>query len=414
MKPRFTFHQGMILAGCLMLCLGAVQRIIQNLQDLNNVRLPAAPTDGHALVYNSTLGVWTNGTVSGGISALNQNQFDSTSTNIKTSPLITNGVFHSSGTTNWSFRAKGTNGTDETYVDKDGKLSVLSSATGGSQFAIRNSAANGYAEVALWDNSGVNKLGFGWGNPSAGFSPGGGYLYTSTANLLFSLDAGGSTFALLNNSATAFQLKSTAALQWPTGTGDTSIRRNAANTVEFDSGTTGVANRGTLLAAKYTARAGTSTSTYNAGGLIVVDTTKTGNVGGGADTLQTNNLPANLFAAAGDSLSFEYYGTNATLASMALTLNFGTNTIYNTTTSPSSDGWVVKGNITRLTATTVLANVEYIQGGSPGSVQTLSSVEYTQTLSSATPLWLTGESGVSMTNDDVVKKLCRLRFEPAP
>lgn len=404
---RAAFLTGLLCCACL----GAAYRVVQNLQDLNNVRLPAAPSNNDALIYNTTLGAWTNGTVSGGISALNQNQFDSTSTNIKTSPLITNGFFYSSGTTNWPFRVFDTNGASAVYVNQAGNLflgnqTALSTATpalidSGATYA--DSIVSSKAKWKLYsDGVAANTYGIGITAGRFNFFGSSGVAYCYYAN-----DVETAALDLNGN----WQIDGVLKLS---DSADAIVRRAAANTVEFDSGTTGVANRGTLLAAKYTGRAGTSTSTYNAGGLIIVDTTKTGNVGGGADTLQTNNLPANLFAAAGDSLSFEYRGTNATLASMQFTLNFGTNQIYNSVVTPSASGWVIRGDITRLTATTVLANVEYLQGGSPGSLQEITGLEFTQTLSSATPLWLTGESGVSMTNDDVVKKLCRLRFEPAP
>lgn len=80
---------------------------------------------------------------------------------------------------------------------------------------------------------------------------------------------------------------------------DLFLRRNAANTLELDSGTTGIANRGTVLAAVFKGRAGTSSATFNSGGVIFAQTTTnaTTNVDGTEDDLYSVTLAANTFSA---------------------------------------------------------------------------------------------------------------------
>lgn len=320
---------------------------------------------------------------SGGISALNQNQFDSTSTNIKSSPLITNGVFQSSGTTNWSFRAKGTNGTTEVYVDKDGLFYLPSTSYPTLSLNIGPSGALTYGSGVLWLCSGL-------------------------------------VGPIIQNSGLG--VTSSMEIWWSAGTDpqnsqqDTSMRRNAANTVEFDSGTTGVANRGTILAAKYTARAGTSTSTYNAAGLIISDTTQTGNVGTGVDTLQTNSIAANTLAANGDTLVVEADGTFANTGnSKQLILNFGTTAIMTLPTSTYGFGaastWRIRAKIVRTGAATQKASAEIILNNNEAAIPYTFYTTPTNTLSGAVALWLTGEA---VDNNDIVKEMYSVEFKPAP
>lgn len=57
-SPRAAFLTGLLCCACL----GAAFRVINNLQDLVNVHVASAPSNGDALVYNTTLAGWTNGT----------------------------------------------------------------------------------------------------------------------------------------------------------------------------------------------------------------------------------------------------------------------------------------------------------------------------------------------------------------
>lgn len=54
---------GAFLAMLVVVCMGTVYRQISLLRQLDDVALPASPTDAHVLTYNSTLGKWTNSAV---------------------------------------------------------------------------------------------------------------------------------------------------------------------------------------------------------------------------------------------------------------------------------------------------------------------------------------------------------------
>lgn len=323
---------------------------------------------------------WTVAAVGPTGAPMNTNQFDTTYTNIKTSPLVTNLLAYPHSTTNDSMRFYATNGAERVAINRYGNIigrggNVLNFVTpdGNPVFKFQYAFGEGAGDIRhAYDiyngifcfNTGST---IGWGNPS-------------TPSL------------------------------------DTSLRRNAANTIEFDSGTTGVANRGTLLAAKYTGRAGTSTTTFNAGGMIVVDTTQTGNSGTNTTTLQTNSIGASTLAANGDMLVVEADGTFANTGdNKTIVLNYGTTAILSLPASSygfnGATTWRIRAKIIRTGAATQKSSAEIILGNTDGVLPYTFYTTPTNTLSGAVGLWLTGAGG---NNNDIVKEMYSVEFKPAP
>ena len=215
----------------------------------------------------------------------------------------------------------------------------------------------------------------------------------------------------------------TSTIQWGTGFGgtvDAAFRRNAAGVLEADSGTTGLSNRITILAGKFTGRAGTSTSPFNAAGVIWVDTTTTGNVGSGVDTILTNNFGANVFTANGDSVDLQISGTYANTAgnTKQLILKVGGQTVYDSGAIAPSIGveWRMQATLTRTGASALDYNLVFIPSDAATSGVPVNGYNGSITVGLTTnnPVLLTGESGVTPTTDDVVRRIARAEFKPAP
>lgn len=158
--------------------------------------------------------------------------------------------------------------------------------------------------------------------------------------------------------------------------------------------------------------AGTSTGRIaRVGGVIKTDTTTTGNVGAGDDTLQTYSVPANTLATNGDTLSGTCAGTfGANANNKRLRVKFGATTIFDSGSIAWNTGdWVLQFEIVRTGATTQKAF---------GKLTTSNSSLYTfadyataaETLSGAVTLLVTGEA---TTDNDIVKEMFKLRWEPS-
>ncbi|MEQ2008318.1 MAG: hypothetical protein ABMA26_16145 [Limisphaerales bacterium] len=195
------------------------------------------------------------------------------------------------------------------------------------------------------------------------------------------------------------------------GTADAGIMRAAAGEVEASTGAAGIANRAKLLASMVKPRAGTSTSTVNAGGTLAVDTTQTGNVGAGVDTLQTYSVPANVLAANGDSIPFLYTGSFANNANTKrLILTYGATTLLDTgaLTFPFTS-WRIEGHVIRTGAATQKFYGKFSAGEGQGSIHLSGTAA--ETLSGAVTLLLVNEA---TDNNDAVKEFFKLDFAPAP
>lgn len=402
-----------------------------------------APGTGITITTNgvNNFTIATSGSSGLGTNNLNANQFEAgtTNVNIKAGALQTNGFFYSSGTTNPAARFIGGTQTNSNPVEFLSTWNASGVTFTGLKLNVTNTASSGGSLLADYQVGGISKfkvdkdglgtLGGGL-NFTGNLTHSGNYFSINTAaggvNLYGSLLYGGGvamSLGKLDWSGPVETISQTASsvLKWAAGgvgntTVDTALRRESANVFEFNSGTNGLEYRSTLLAAKYTARAGTSTSTYNAAGLIVVDTTQTGNVGVGVDTLQTNSIAANTLAANGDTLVIEADGTFAnTGASKQIILNFGTTAILTLPTSTygfsAASAWRIRAKIVRTGAATQKASAEIILNNSEGVLPYTFYTTPTNTLSGAVGLWLTGEATA---DNDIVKEICTVDFKPAP
>lgn len=163
---------------------------------------------------------------------------------------------------------------------------------------------------------------------------------------------------------------------------------------------------------------GTSNTGWKAiGGVMVVDTTATGNAGTGVDTLQTWTLPANTLANDGDAIRITMAGTYAGNAEdKVLTLNFGGTEVFSVGGNQNGYHWSVVTTIIRTSATTQKALTSYMQATTTQVIGSNSMAHYASlaiTLSSAAIVLLTGESEAG-TNNNVVKQIFQVELLPAP
>jgi hypothetical protein len=160
-------------------------------------------------------------------------------------------------------------------------------------------------------------------------------------------------------------------------------------------------------------QAGESTNRVKGAGALSVDTTQTGNVGAGVDTLQYYQVPANALAVNGDALTFTCAGTfGGSLNTKAITVLVGATTVFDTgaLAITASGHWVLKGSITRTGAATQKCEVTL----TTSDVALLSYATYSTaavTLSGAWDFYVKGEG---TDNNDIVKEIFRLNYEPAP
>ena len=166
--------------------------------------------------------------------------------------------------------------------------------------------------------------------------------------------------------------------------------------------------------------AGTGTGRARIGGLMSVNTTAVGNVGGGQDDLMTYTLPGNTLVAAGDTLKIRaafQFATNGNTKTVALLL--GSSVLYSLI-APISGGSAPIGFIiletvlTRKTATACISVTQINIGTdtvTQGAVAVIETV--TETLSGNLVLKGLGESAASATND-VRQVFMMVELLPAP
>ena len=149
------------------------------------------------------------------------------------------------------------------------------------------------------------------------------------------------------------------------------------------------------------------------GGTITTDTTTTGNVGAGEDTLQTYTVPASTLGTNGHGLSFRISGTIAnTINAKRIKLKFGATTFFDTGAAgiPASMAinYVIEGQIIRTGATTQKCNASMTTNNA-----TLASYAgystAAETLSGTVVLLMTGEA---VSDNDIVKETFKLLFQP--
>lgn len=146
--------------------------------------------------------------------------------------------------------------------------------------------------------------------------------------------------------------------------------------------------------------------------VLKTDTTQTGNIGTGEDTLQTFSVPGVTLAINKETLTGTYSGTFATsINSKRLRLKFGATTIFDSgalaiTTAAS---WTLEFEVIRTGAATQKCNTRLTTSSGTLSAYAQYSTA-AETLSGAVTLLLTGEATA---DNDVVKEMFKLRWEPS-
>ncbi len=380
-------------------CMGAAYKVVTNLQDLSNVKLPAAPTNGDALVYNSTLGAWTNGVVSGGGGGI-----------LTSNGFGTNVSIYSSGTTNRPIYINGGTQTNSNPVQIETTWNNAAVTFDAYNVAVTDTASGSSSTLSKWTVGGNTQMKLSKAGRLEVGASGVGAVFDGSGNATIA------SFVWITG--TKVQLYDSGSLAWSSslmyGAADIAMRRNAAGVLELDSGTTGIANRGTILAAKYTGRAGTSTASFNASGTVYQSITAVGNGGTGEDDLITQTIAANVLAVNGDRLritSVVYFATNANNKEVKLYWN-GVN-IYTSTGggAPSACTAVYETIITRTGAATQNIYTKVNSDDVNWTRSMASFVTGSAALSGAVTTKLTGEA--TDTNDIIQKELL-VEYLPAP
>lgn len=158
---------------------------------------------------------------------------------------------------------------------------------------------------------------------------------------------------------------------------------------------------------------------FRHGRTLNVNTTTTGNVGGGTDNLITFTIPASTLGTDGDFIEFDCAGTfAATVNAKTLNIVYGATTLL-TTTSLVLNGldWRAHGKIIRTGATAQKATVELTVGGTLLSAVNSTITDYTtpgETLSGTVVFKCTGsDDGGSPADNAVVQQLMALKWVPA-
>lgn len=163
-----------------------------------------------------------------------------------------------------------------------------------------------------------------------------------------------------------------------------------------------------LTAAQVRAIVGSNGATLN------VNTTTTGNVGSGEDTLASYTVTANQLSANGDTLWFEAFGTMAANAnSKTVRARFGssgTNLMYAQTSTSWGTHWSIRGRIYRTGAATQKSSVDLISDNDD-NVTTQTTTTLDQDLASTVALSVTAEA---VANNDVVIEGLIVGWMPAP
>lgn len=150
-------------------------------------------------------------------------------------------------------------------------------------------------------------------------------------------------------------------------------------------------------------QAGTSSNDAAVGGVLYVNTTVVGNVGGGTDDLMSYSVPANTLAVNGQSIEYEAAGT----CTSGCTLNvvYGSTTIVTKIAAATGD-YVVRARIIRTGAATqkCWAEIQFAGAAYDGAMNYVTAAE---TLSGAVTAKLTA---VGTSNNDVVQEMFIVSF----
>lgn len=178
--------------------------------------------------------------------------------------------------------------------------------------------------------------------------------------------------------------------------------------------------RGTLAvtgASTLTGGATVGAQVAQVGGTLKVDTTTTGNVGAGEDTLITYTIPAATLATNGDSIEFDTWGTCAANANTKDIKVYygGTTLIDGGVVVLNGVDWKCHGRIVRTGAATQTANAELTVGGTLLSAVNgtiCDTTAPTETLSGTVVFKVTGTSAISPNDHDIDQNGMVLRWVP--
>lgn len=146
------------------------------------------------------------------------------------------------------------------------------------------------------------------------------------------------------------------------------------------------------------------------GGVLNTNTTQTGNITTGEDTIFTYTVPANVLATDKDTIVLTVTGTYANTANnKQVRIKFGGTTIVDVTdTSSSSGNWSARVEIIRTGTSTQKCSGIFIS--STGSNDTSFYTTAGETLSGTVVLLVTGEATAT---NDIVFEMGKVRWEPA-
>jgi hypothetical protein len=147
---------------------------------------------------------------------------------------------------------------------------------------------------------------------------------------------------------------------------------------------------------------GSSGEQMEAGGVSIVDTTATGNIGAGEDDLITYTLPLDSLDRDGAFIEIEVFGTFASNANnKRVRLYFGSTVVYDTTSVAANSGsWIIKSRVIRTSSSSQKAITEIISN----NILIVNGSSYTtpsEVLTGNVNIRCTGEA---VANDDVVQE----------
>jgi hypothetical protein len=328
--------------------------------------------------------------------------------------LGTNTTFYATaGTTNRPAIFISTNTALSSYFDKDSNLVIGTNTAASSGVMI----GTGLDSFSIPTKTVLKADGTAGAGTFLGqyFSAGNDATASGSGKVMYFNGNGGKGLTLANNYGFGWNSSAGGSVSGMNSV-DTLLTRRAANVIEATSGTTGIANRSTFEAAILTGRAGTSTSPFNASGVIWYDVTATGNVGAGEDTILTNNFGANVFSANGDSVDLKFTGTFANNANARnVKLYLAGQTVFDaggSIVTSGAKGWDITCNIVRSGASTLEVSTTWAPDY-PTTGATLQVQQATLTIGLTTnnPVRLTAEA---VADNDVVRRIGRAFFMPAP
>ena len=176
------------------------------------------------------------------------------------------------------------------------------------------------------------------------------------------------------------------------------------------------------IATSFTSTSGGTTNALTTpvavGGTLKVDTTTTGNVGAGEDTLITYTIPASQLGANGFYLEFDVWGSFAANANTKeLKVYFGSTVIGDSTAAVFNGiAWRAHGKVVRKSSTTQTATCEMTVGGTLLGATTTTITQTTaptETLTSTVVFKCTGaDTGVTPVDNSIVQEAMVLKTSP--